>query len=153
MTGIGEHLDGPGRAPPRRAAVSLASLWFGLFGAPAAWALQLISNYALVAHACYPRDTPLASPVFGSVRIAAQAISAVLLIAGVAALLLAVRSWRRARREAVAPSSERNQRTPKDIGEGRTQFMALAGTVVSGIFVYGILMASVPLFSMRTCVP
>lgn len=121
-------------------------LWFGLFGAPAAWAAQLISNYALMAHFCYPRDTPLASPTFGAVRAVAIVISALLLLVGVAALAVALRSWNAMR----SPRRAEHQ-PPMEIAEARTLFMATAGILVSGIFVYGLIMAGIPLITMPAC--
>jgi hypothetical protein len=153
MTAVADRTGTPGHPAPRQHRVSLTALWFGLFGAPAAWAIQLITDYALLAHFCYPRDTPLASPTFSGVRLVALLVSAGLLVVGVAALLVALRSWRRTRRETsgTASGEQQQQREAADIGEGRTRFMALAGILVSGIFVYGILMAALPLLSMSAC--
>jgi len=129
---------------PPQSAAGLGALWFGLFAAPAAWALQLISNYALLAHFCYPRSTPLSSPSFGGTRATAIVVSAALLAVAALALLVAIRSWRATRRSGVHDESA-------GIGEGRVRFMAQAGVLVSGIFVYGVVMAALPLLSMRPC--
>lgn len=146
MTAIYRHDTAPDHPAPQQHRVGLPPLWFGLFGAPAAWAAQLISNYALMSHFCYPRDTPLASPTFGAVRPLAIVISAVLLLVAAAALFVALHSWNETRYRRNAEQHE-----VAEIGEGRTRFMAMAGILVSGIFVYGVLMAGVPLITMPVC--
>jgi len=138
----------PPRPEPRQPVTGLATLWFGLFAAPAAWALQLISNYALLAHSCYPRNTPLSSPAFGGTRAVAIIVSVVLLIVAALTLVLAIRSWRATKRSGTHTS---DGDASTSIGEGRVRFMAQAGVLVSGIFVYGVVMAALPLLSMSTC--
>jgi hypothetical protein len=145
MTAFYGHEAAPDRPAPPNRAVRLSALWFGLFGAPAAWAAQLIASYALLGHFCYPRDTPLASPTFGAVRAVAVAVSALFLIVGVGALVVALRSWARTRERRA------EHREVAKTGEGRTRFMAMAGIIVSGIFVYGLLMAGIPLVAMPVC--
>ena len=140
----------PGHPAPHAGVVSLSALWFGLFGAPAAWAVQLISNYALNAHFCYPGDTPLASPDFGGVRAVGLVMSAVLLVVAAAALAVAMRSWRRTRQEGRRNRSPDHHETV-EVGEGRTRFMAMAGILVSGIFLFGVLMNGLPLIAMPGC--
>lgn len=147
MTAIYGHPAAPDHPAPRHHLVGLPELWFGLFGAPAAWSAQLISNYALMGHFCYPRDTPLASPTFGGVRALSIVISAILLLVGAAALATALHSWEAARYRRRAEHHE-----VAEIGEGRTRFMAMAGILVSGIFVYALLMAGIPLIAMPVCV-
>lgn len=146
MTTAYSRSAAPDHPEPRQSRIGLPTLWFGLFGAPAAWAAQLISNYALMAHFCYPRDTPLASPTFGAVRAVAIVISALLLLVGVAALAVALRSWNAMR----SPRRAEHQ-PPMEIAEARTLFMATAGILVSGIFVYGLIMAGIPLITMPAC--
>jgi hypothetical protein len=146
MTAIYGHEAAPNHPAPQQHRVGLPALWFGLFGAPAAWAAQLISNYALMSHFCYPRDTPLASPTFGGVRPLAIVIAAILLLVAVAALFVALHSW-----NATRYRRDSEHREIAEIGEGRTRFMAMAGILVSGIFVYGVLMAGIPLIAMPVC--
>ena len=141
----------PGHAAPHRGLVAAPLLWFGVFGAPAAWAAQLISNYALMAHFCYPVSTPLASPEFGGVRLLAILISAGLLVVAVAALAVALRSWSVTRHETARRRSPPHHEAA-ETGEGRTRFMAMSGILVSAVFTFGVLMASVPLLTMPICV-
>jgi hypothetical protein len=129
------------RPDPRPPLVGLATLWFGLFGAPAAWALQLIVSYALVAHFCFPQTEPLPSPAVGATHAVTIVVSAALILVAVLALIVAIRSVR-------ATGSDEDA---ADVRAGRARFMARAGLLVSGIFVYGTIMAALPLVSMRPC--
>lgn len=150
MTAAVDRTESPGHPAPHAGVVPLAALWFGLFGAPAAWAAQLITNYALNAHFCYPSDTPQASPAFGGVRAVGLVVSAVLLVIAIAALFVAIRSWRKTRLEAGQNRSPDHHETA-EIGEGRTRFMAMSGILVSGIFLFGVLMNGLPLIAMPVC--
>ena len=151
MSGSVERAGLPEHAAPHRGRVALPLLWFGLFGAPIAWALQLISNYALMAHFCYPQATPEAAPTFGGVRAIAILISAILLVVGVAALIASLYAWRATKDERRILATSAHHETA-EIGEGRTRFMAISGTVVSAIFVWAVIMAGVPLVAMPICV-
>lgn len=118
--------------PPRGHAVSSGALWFGLFGAPAAWSLQLMANYALTAHGCFPAFAPRAAPTFGGLWMVVLLISVAAFGLAIAAGAIAWRSWR-------TPSTE------------RTRFMALAGMLLSGLFLIGVVMAGIPLFLIPAC--
>ncbi len=134
-------------APPAAAeAVPAAALWFGLFGAPALWSLQLVINAALVSHSCFPKSEPLATPITGSLWgvVLVSGIVAVLIAA--AALATAWRSWRRTRGE-----HHGNEETLLEVGEGRTRFMAVAGMLLSTVFLFGIVMNALPLFLVPPC--
>jgi hypothetical protein len=131
---------------PAEHRVALAALWFGLFGAPVIWSIQLMLNYALVAHACYPASEPLSAPVFGGLRTTVLATSAVALVIALAAGATAWQSWRATRQE-----HRGGEEALLEVGEGRTRFMALAGMLVSGLFLLGVIMNSIPLFIMQPC--
>jgi hypothetical protein len=127
-------------------AVAPPALWFGLFGAPAVWSLQLLTTYALVAHGCYPDAEPMTIPVVPGLR-------ALVLGAGAAALAVALlaggRAWRSWR--AVQHEHQGEHEGLLEVGEGRIRFMALAGMLLSAVFVLGIVMNMVPVLLMRPC--
>jgi hypothetical protein len=126
--------------------VALGALWFGLFGAPIVWSLQLMLGYGLVAYACFPGSEPRAVPMFGGLRSMVALVSVVALAVALAAGATAWRSWRATRREHPG-----DQEALLEVGEGRTRFMALAGMLVSGLFVLGVIMNTIPLFIMPLC--
>ncbi len=124
---------------PSRTWVPLAGLWFGLFGAPAAWAIQTIANLALASHGCFPRMVPLSAPTTPGLRGIVFAISLGALAVGVAAMSVALRNWRRTRGEHQEHTGRGRKHAPSaalaETGEGRTRFMAFAGVLASVTFV------------------
>jgi hypothetical protein len=138
----------PGPAPPapRRDIVPIPLLWFGIFGAPAAWALQTIVDYSLVAHYCFPGDSPVRSPAFGGVRGTAVAASAILVITALVAMVTAIRSWSATRHGNTAEHHEL-----LEVSEGRARFMAFAGVLLSAVFLFALLMNALPLITNSIC--
>ena len=131
---------------PRRSAVPQWRLWFGLFGGPAAWSVQTIVAYALNAHACFPRDVPLANPTFDPVRVVTAAAMIALLMISLASLWVAYHAWRHTRNGGLG-----EHREVLEVGEGRTRFMAFAGVLLSSIFAFGILMNAIPIVALPAC--
>src|SRR5919107_1145218 len=84
---------------PARGHVSLAALWFGLAGAPAAWSVLTLVNLPLASHGCFPRLYPLAAPVTGGLRGLAAVVGFAALAVCVAATAVSWSMWRRTRGE------------------------------------------------------
>jgi hypothetical protein len=126
--------------------VALGALWFGLFGAPLVWSIQLMLNYGLVAYSCFPGSEPRSTPLFGGLRTTVLIAGVVALAIALAAGVTAWRSWRATRHEHPG-----GQEYLLEAGEGRTRFMALAGMLVSGLFVLGVIMNAIPLFIVPLC--
>ena len=131
---------------PRRHLASRAALWFGFFGAPFAWSLQELVNTPVVGHACFPRAEPLRAPAFHATVPFAIAVSAVTAALALAALLAALHTWR-----AVQRGHEGEEPALLEVGEGRVRFMALAGILLGGVFLLGIVMHAIPLFIVPPC--
>ena len=127
---------------PAVRAVTPEALWFGLFGAPVAWSLQLLASYALVAHGCYPDAEPMTMPVVAGLRTLVLETGAAALAVALLAGLSAWRSWRVTRHELEGEL---------EAGEGRTRFMALAGMLLGAVFVLGIVMNVVPMLMLHPC--
>jgi hypothetical protein len=131
---------------PRRGIVRLPTLWFGIFGAPVAWALELIAGYSLIAHYCYPRDVPLDTPPYGALRVTGMIVCIVLVLVGVAALGTAIHSWRLMRHGHPAEHHEL-----LEVGEGRARFMAFGGVLLSVMFLFALIMSALPVFTNSLC--
>jgi hypothetical protein len=138
----------PGHPAPARHRVSKFVLWFGLFGAAAAWNIQLIVNYAVAAHACYPRYVPLPIPAYGETAFSVPLIvvSIAALVIGVAGLFCAIAGWRTTSAETGGGSH-----WLLDTGEGRTRFMAAAGIMTSSVFLLAILFHCAAVLLLRHC--
>jgi hypothetical protein len=141
-------MSAPAAASPAPAvrAVAPTALWFGLFGAPAVWSLQLLASYALVAHGCYPAAEPMTIPVVPGLTMLVLGTGATALVVALVAGSLAWRSWRATQHE-----HEGDHEALLEAAEGRTRFMALAGMLLSAVFVLGIVMNVVPVLLLRPC--
>jgi len=134
--GGGANPGRPGHPAPSRDKVSPFLVWFGLFGAAAAWTVQLIADYAIAAHGCFPRSVPLTEPVWGhaTLTIWLFAISILAIIVAALALAAAFVAWHRTSDEMGGEGH-----WALDTGEGRTRFMAAAGMMASSVFLLAIL--------------
>lgn len=131
---------------PSRHAVRLRALWFGLFGGPVFWSLQLLVNYAVTAHFCYPKYLPLSAPTYGGMWAIAVAVNGLTVLGTLGAGATAIASWRTVRDEITG----RHHGLLED-GTGRTRFMAYAGMLTSGLFLFAILMSGMSLFIVPAC--
>lgn len=140
----------PARSPAHPAtaahAVGLGALWFGVFGAPLVWSLQLLLGYSLVAHSCFPGAEPRATPVIGGLWSILLVVSVGAAVVALAAGGTAWRSWRMTRQEHRGDHGEL-----LEVAEGRTRFMALAGMLLSSLFLLGIVLNALPLFLVPAC--
>lgn len=127
---------------PHRHRVGLLALGFGLAGAPLAWNIALLAGTALSGYQCFPRYLPLALPLWSGTRALLLAMCVVALVIGIAAALVAWRSWRRTRE--VQPGSAHS-------GEGRTCFMALCGLLCSGLFLVALLFTLAAIVLVPLC--
>ena len=105
-------------------------LWFGVLGAPVAWAIQLVANYSLEEwFACAPATTDRGEVLGRSVPSTALAITIVLTLVALAAAAVSIALYRR------FPSTD-GERTI------RAKWMALAG-VMNGVLYLVLILASV----------
>ena len=144
-----------GHPAPERGRASLAALWFGFFGAPAAWTVQVLVNLTLASHACFPRLFPLAAPVTGGLRGIVFGVSLAAIAVCVAAAGVAWGAWRRTRGEHQPASGRGREHTPGsallETGEGRTRFMALAGELASVTFLLVTVLNTAAVFLVTPC--
>ena len=100
-----------------------ASLWFGLLAGPAAWTLHELLSYALVKTACD-----------AGIGFVLQVITVLALALAGAGAYIASRAYAR-------PQPERDA----------AQFLAGAGALVSGLFVFAIFMEGIPSVVVSPC--
>ena len=106
-------------------------LWFGVFGAPLAWTLQLVLGYGLEEAACAPgsRDWGVDGDVWEVVISAGAAAAAVAAGLGV----LAIR-----RRSAPDPN-------------GRIEFLVVVGLLLSALFLTLIVLTGAGVLALGSC--
>ena len=124
-------------APP----VANARLWAGVLLAPAAWSVAELVGYFLVARAC---DR---GPAAGAARagVTQDIVAVVLGIIAVAGLVIAIANLR-----SVGDVGDREMPGVPTV-RGRARFMALAGVVMSSLFVLGIVFFALPPLFVNWC--
>ncbi len=132
---------------PHRHAVGITALLGALFAAPIFWAGNLMIDYALVSHACYPGDVPLAAPSagFGFVwpLVFAFHLFTLLVIAG--GFALAYRNWR------LTGPPEGHEHELMHRGEGRSRYFGLIAMAWSVIFFVIVATQTVAFFWVALC--
>lgn len=116
-----------------------ALLWFGVLGAPSAWAIQLTLNYSLEEwFACAPSTTDPGRVLGASVPTAALLTSSVLTVIAVAAGIVSLSCYRKisANGDAVAQ---------------RAKWMAVAGIMNSVLYLIIILASFGPPLLLDVC--
>jgi hypothetical protein len=133
---------------PQRDRVGSAALLFGLCGAPAGWGLQLVANYALASHVCFPCYRPLTNvlPGWGSVWSVLFAIELAALALALAGGLTAYRTWQTTKQE-----GEGDTEHLVEVGHGRTRFLSLWGLLTSLGFTIAIAFSLTGLFMVPLC--
>ena len=116
------------RLPSRR------SLWFGIVGAPLAWAAQEWLGWLLASERCRPRGQAMALASGGLV-----AMHLLALLVAVAALMAGVRGVRRARA------------APPDNVVMVDRFLATAGTVISAAGIVALIWGSLGTWMLAAC--
>ncbi len=119
---------------------------FGLLGAAAAWVLQTEIGETLAAQACFPHRTPLAAPQWSWLMPVLNVISVVALLVGVACAWIAWRSWRMSRDARPDPAAAISDTVP-----GRTRFLAMAGLILSLLFVVGLVATGLAVVLVSPC--
>lgn len=131
---------------PQRDQVGAWAMWFCILGAPAAWSLQQLVNAPLFEHGCYPKDAPIASPIWANAGGVAVAVEAVAIVVCILAGLTAWRNWRRTRDEKAGSGHHL-----MEAGDGRSRFMAMVGLICSGLFLLATLFSTGILFMVQPC--
>jgi len=166
------------RTSPARAAAS--RVWFAVFGAPLAWALQGLASWLLRSLACphAPRDaaSPAAAMDGTLLRSLEILVAAGALVAAVAALSVAISIWRHsceahpARAHGVGPHAARERTSvpaggaaavPRPSDAGRTgpplrmrrERLAIAAMLVSLAFMIAIVRAAIGPLLLPLCAP
>jgi len=118
----------------------------GLFAAPAAWSVQSLIDVGLSGYACYPKDEPLADPVWSGLGAALATANAIALAVCVLGGLAAWLAYRRSAGE--RPGSAHHL---LESGDGRTRFLALAGILTSVLFIVAVAFETFEVFMVSAC--
>ncbi len=138
--------DAASRGRPDATGVGRGALWFGLFGAPFFWSVQIITAYAVAAHTCFPQREPLLTSGSPGTWAVAAVIIAVAFIGSVAALATAMATWRATRNEPGGSNA-----AVLDVAQERTRFMSYAGILLGGLFTGGVVLSGLALVLTPIC--
>jgi len=122
--------DSGSRRGATGAGAGYAAMWFGFLGAPAAWSVQELVSYMLVAHTCYPNTDPLTAPLSGAAWPAAVGVTAAMLLLSLGALAVAWRDTARllgGQNNYALKSAESHRRTAR-------VYLAFGGVLFGAIF-------------------
>lgn len=111
--------------------------WFGVFGAPFAWATQHVAGFAVTLAACDPAGRRWSIAVDGITTAVSVVAVAIALAAGAAAVV----SWLETR--------EAGEYDPPP--DGRRHFLALVGMAITPLFVAMILMTGSGVVDLPEC--
>ena len=111
--------------------------WFGVFGAPFAWATQHVTGFALTLAKCERAGSTWSIALDGITTAVSIVATAIALAAGAAA----VASWRQTR------GAEKDDPPP----EGRRFFLAIVGMSITPLFVAMILMSGSGVLDLSGC--
>jgi hypothetical protein len=138
--------DSPLHEHPPGYRTAIRILWIGAVAVPAFWFLEMLTGAALTGYACYPGLTPrdVAFDGWGWVSWARYVFEGLAAAGAGFGLLVSYRIWDDARRHAV-------QDPRRELGEGRTQFIAIWGMLFSGGFLLAILFDVVITIMMPLC--
>lgn len=131
---------------PHRDNVGASVLFTGLLAGPVVWGLQLVANFALASHACYPDGAPLTAPASHSTWAIILLLNILAAILSLAGAVLSYQHWRATREEHPGDASH-----AIEAGEGRTRFIALWGVMTGLGFFVAILFNTLALFMVPQC--
>jgi hypothetical protein len=121
-------------------------MWFCILGAPAAWSLQQLIVVPLFAHGCFPKDVPVAEPIWAGAGMVALVVEVLAIVVSILAGLVAWRNWRRTQGE-----KEGSGHRLMGSGDGRSRFMAMVGLICSGLFLLATLFATAIIYLVQPC--
>jgi len=131
---------------PHRDLVPGWLIGFGLFAGPAAWSVQSLLDVALAGYACYPKDEPLAAPLWSGLP---TALASANVVAIVVCVLGGIAAWVAYRKSgAERPGSAHHL---LESGDGRTRFLALAGVLTSVLFIVAVVFETFEVFMVTPC--
>ena len=123
-------------------------LLFAVLGAGTAWSVQLLVDYGLAAHNCFPTDAPVMSATVpgGWVYPLLAALNIVAIMLAILSTLAARTIWNRTKDEHDSPTHHL-----LSAGEGRTRFLAMCGQLAGLGFLVAIIFDTFAIYMVPRC--
>jgi hypothetical protein len=119
-----------------------------LFGAPAAWTVQMLLCESLTSFACYPHQAPLSAPQWANLPLILTIICVACLSFSLISGYVAWHLWQQTHRS-IAEAGSSNQAIK--VNGGQSQFLAMLGVMSSFIFIVAILFTSCAILLVPLC--
>ncbi|MGZ5056884.1 MAG: hypothetical protein ACXWE3_00450 [Methylobacter sp.] len=120
--------------------IGMIWIWLGLFGAPAAWVMQVFFSEPFAAYACFPHRVPLPEPIWAG-------FSTIMIVISIGCFALALlsgfavwTSWRRYRKG-----------SDVKVGEDRNRFLIKLSIFSNFIFTVAIIFNIFAVFLVPPC--
>jgi hypothetical protein len=123
------------------------SLVIGLLLAPAAWMTQTTLGQTIAAWGCFPHEHPVNAPAMPWLEQALIVLALVALLLGIVGGVVAWRNWRRTGELA----SALNAHGTIDRHAARDSFIARAGALASGLFVFALIATDLAWLLISPC--
>ena len=136
------------RSAPHAHRVKWHENWFGLFGGPLAWYLQLCAGYALASQPCFRAGYRVPAPV-PALQWTWSAMILAMLAAVAVAVLSLLASWRTLRR--TREEAPEGSTLWSEAGTGRTRFLALWGVLLGSAFALAAATTAVAFILLPRC--
>lgn len=124
------------QSPPRPSLL----MWYGVVGAPAAWAMQGVVGWLLAEWIC--RGTASGGGSSNPMFWTALLISIAAFVIALGSFAVGVRAWR---------GSTTDRGVTGVYGRARPDFLAATAVLVSFVFALAIVLAAIPLFVLPIC--
>ena len=131
--------DPGARVPPLRL------LWFAFAATPIAWALNLVTGYAVQATVCDTVGPGARVLGLQSARAIPLLVAVLATLVGLAGVVVAYRCWR------ATGTGEENPEATVPAALGRSWFMAYAGLLSNVLFLLGILLVGITELALGPC--
>lgn len=132
-------MTNPNVPPDARLAVGFA-LNYAVFAAPLAWMTQLVFNYALASHACFPHEIPLEVPVWGGLSWILIGIDLFAIAVCLLALITAFGQWAAWRGADL-----------RHVGQRRNRYIAQWAVLTSTLFTIAVIFTILMVFIEPVC--
>jgi hypothetical protein len=133
---------------PHAHRVSSGESFFGLFGGPLAWVVQLYGGYALASQPCFRAGSRAAAPPPELIwtKPAMIGLTIIAVVVSLAALGVSMRAFNRTRDETHGGTHH-----VMEVGAGRTRFLALWGIVLGAGFAVAAAITAVAFIAVPRC--
>lgn len=128
---------------PGSRAIASGRLWYGIAAPTAAWAAHGLSGFLIANGTCSDGTASWGALPAGGVRALLLVLTAAFLAVAISGALVSWRTWRG------LAAGDPAERPP---GEGRAEYMAVAGVLVGIVFSLGILLGGLPMIALGVCV-